>query len=127
MEIKLIQRKEIEKLREINRREIVEQLYYYKSGKLFIKNEFVDDPGWTSEEFDIHIKDLYNVYDQGGFIYGAFDDNKIVGIAALGSKFIGLTKDQLQVIFFHVDIDYRNQGLGTNLMKIMIEREKKKC
>lgn len=122
MEIRLIQRKEIEKVGDINRKEIVKQLYYYEEGNLIIKNVFIDDPGWTPEEVETHIKDLYTVYDLGGSLYGAFKDDKMVGIIALGAKFIGSTKDQLQVTFLHVDEGYRSRGIGTRLMKKVIKK-----
>ncbi|MFX0148184.1 MAG: GNAT family N-acetyltransferase [Candidatus Hodarchaeota archaeon] len=121
MEIRLVERKEIEKVREINRREVVEQLYYYKNGTLIIENEFIDDPGWTPAEVEEHVRDLYTVYDLGGSLYGAFDGDTMAGIGALGNKFIGSAKDQLQVTFLHVDADYRNRGIGKNLMKKIIE------
>jgi len=124
MEIRLVERKEIEKVRKISKREVVEQLYYYKNGTLIIENEFIDDPGWTLAEVEEHVRDLYTVFDLGGSLYGAFDGDKMAGIGVLGNKFIGSTKDQLQVIFLHVDADYRNQGIGTDLMKRIIERAK---
>jgi N-acetylglutamate synthase-like GNAT family acetyltransferase len=121
MEIKLIQRAEIEKVRDINRKEIVKELYYYNNGNLSIRDVFIDDPGWTPKEIELHITDLYIVYDGGGFLYGAFDGHKMAGIVALGANFIGSAKDQLQVTFLHVDVAYKSRGIGTKLMKRVIK------
>lgn len=41
----------------------------------------------------------------------------MVGIAVLESKFIGKEKDQLQLVFLHVDKYYRDKGMGNKLVE----------
>jgi len=120
MLIRKIQREDIEKLRELDRSEIVEQGYYYKKGNLIIKNEFYDVPAWIPSDIESHIKDLNAEYDHGDYLFGAFDGEKLTGIAVLGFKFISSSKDQLVVIFLHVDAKYRKQGIGTNLINKLV-------
>lgn len=120
MLIRKIQREDIEKLRELDRSEIVEQVYYYKKGNLIIKNELYDVPAWIPSDIESHIKDLNAEYDHGDYLFGAFDGEKLTGIAVLGFNFISSTKDQLVVIFLHVDAKYRKQGIGTNLMNKLV-------
>ena len=122
MQIRIIQRKEIEKLRELDRSEIVEQIYYFESGNLNIKDEIYDVPGWSPADMDSHVKELNAQNDRGDYIFGAFDGEKLIGIAVLGFEFISSTKDQLVVIFLHVDAKYRKQGVGTSLIDRLISQ-----
>ncbi len=122
MLIRKIRREEIEKLRNLDRSEIVEQVYNYKNENLIIKDEFYDVPGWSPSDMDSHIEELDAQNDRGDYIFGAFDGEKLIGIAVLGSEFINSTKDQLEVIFLHVDAKYRKQGVGTNLMNRLISQ-----
>ncbi|MFX0010302.1 MAG: GNAT family N-acetyltransferase [Candidatus Hermodarchaeota archaeon] len=124
MLIRLLERDEIEKVRKIDRSELIEQLYYYDHGKLNLKDVYIDDPGWTPSEIESHVRHLYKLYDSGGYLYGAFDGEKLTGIATLGKNFIGSAKNQLIVTFFHVDAQFRKQGIGTALINTIITRAK---
>lgn len=55
---------------------------------------------------------------------GAFENDVLVGVAILESKFIGAQQDTLQLKFFHVSRDYRKQGLGTELFNMAVEKAK---
>ncbi|MHA2430843.1 MAG: GNAT family N-acetyltransferase [Promethearchaeota archaeon] len=124
MEIRFIQREEIEKVRYIDRNETVEQIYYYRKGKLVLEDENCEIPGWYLPELEKNIKHLYNIYDRNGTFYGAFDNNKMIGISALESKFIGSNKDQLQLYFLHVDCKHRHKEVGKKLMLKTVEKAK---
>ena len=125
MKVREIRREEIKEIRELDRCEIVEQIYYYQNGNIVLKDEYYEIKGWIPEELEEHIKDLSDLYDQGGFFIGAFINHKLVGIIALGCEFIGSRKDQLQMVFLHVDHNYRDKGLGTKLMNFVIKKAKK--
>lgn len=122
MRIRDIKREEIKEIRELDRSEIVEQIFYYRNGKLVLEDEYYDVKNWNLEELEHIIRDLYDLYDQGGIFYGAFISHKLIGIIALETKFIGSNNDQLQVVFLHVEHNYRDKGLGTNLMNLVIKR-----
>lgn len=122
MRIREITREEIKEIRELDRSEIVEQIFYYRNGKLVLEDEYYDIKNWNLEELEHIIMDLYDLYDQGGIFYGAFINHKLIGIIALETKFIGSNNDQLQVVFLHVEHNYRDNGLGTNLMNLVIKR-----
>jgi len=122
LRIRDIKREEIKEIRELDRSEIVEQIFYYRNGKLVLEDEYYDVKNWNLEELEHIIRDLYDLYDQGGIFYGAFISHKLIGIIALETKFIGSNNDQLQVVFLHVEHNYRDKGLGTNLMNLVIKR-----
>ncbi len=122
MRIRDIKREEIKEVRELDRSEIVEQINYYRNGRLVLEDEYYDITKWNLEELEHIIRDLYDLYDQGGFFCGAFVNHKLIGIIALETKFIGSNNDQLQMVFLHVAHDYRDKGLGANLMNLAIKR-----
>ena len=122
MLIRKTRREEIEKLRDIDRREIVKHVYDYKKGNLIIKDEFYDVHGWSPSDMASHIKELYAQYDRGDYIFGAFEGEKLTGIAVLGFEFISSTQDQLEVIFLHVNAKHRKQGVGTALMNKIVSQ-----
>jgi GNAT superfamily N-acetyltransferase len=123
--IRAIRRREIEKVRNIDRSEIVEELYYLDAGTLVLKNEFYDIKGWNTSELERCIKHLYDIYDRNGTLLGAFDGNKLVAVSALESEFIGTRGDQLQLYFLQVDSKFRRMGIGGKLLKKAMVKAKK--
>jgi len=124
MEIRAVKRKEINDIRNIDRSEIINQFYYYKNGKLMSKKKYNNILGWDPKDIERNINNLYDLYDRGGSFFGLFHDERIVGVIALECKFIGRNNDQLQVVFLHIDKNYRKQGYGKKLMNQIKERAK---
>ena len=69
MKIKEIIRQEIEEVRNLNRSEIIEQVYYYKNGSLILKDEYHDIKGWNLENLEQILKNLYDLHYRGGIFY----------------------------------------------------------
>jgi len=143
--IRKIDRSEIEKVRLIDRGELIENVYYHEDGKLVLKPEIHDVQGWGPGQMDSILPDLYACFDRGGLFWGAFvgkgchsesiaeeshpslrprsaqaihsvtQDAKMVGIAVLDNQFLGPEKDMLQLQFLHVSRPFRQTGLGKTL------------
>lgn len=129
MEYRFLKRGEIERLREIDRSEVIEQLYSANNGRLELINEFYDvkNEWWINEEVKkILLPRLYDLFDRGGIIIGAFEGTEISGMVALESKFIGKYKDQLKLDILFVSKKYRKIGIGKNLMNLAIEKAREK-
>lgn len=124
MEFRLVERDEIELVRKMNRSEIIDHIYYYENGSLILKKEHHEIEGWFPSNLEDIIKNLYDLYDQNGFVFGTFDDQKLIGIVALDSHFIGNNKDQLQLSFLHTDANYRSKGIGGRLIRRAIDKAK---
>ncbi|MEI6886991.1 MAG: GNAT family N-acetyltransferase [bacterium] len=111
-----ISRLEIDEVRNIDRYEIVMKMYRYEDGKIIIIDSTYTKPvKWNTEGLDNSIKHLYDIFDNSGYIIGAFDKSKLVGIVALDSR--PISKDQLQLYFLHVDNNYRENGVGKTLLE----------
>ncbi len=124
MEIRALKREEIDDIRNIDRSEIINQFYYYQNDKIMSKKKYYNISGWNPNSIERNINNLYDLYDHGGSFFGLFQEERIVGVVALECKFIGSNNDQLQVVFLHIDKNYRKKGYGKILMNKTKERAK---
>ncbi len=108
-------REEVKRVWEIDRSEVIENIYYFENGELVLKPEHYDMKGWPPGEAELYTSILLECFDRGGWFYGLFSDEKLVGAAILDNKFIGRNKDLLQLKFLHVSNTYRKYGLGHRL------------
>lgn len=122
MNIRLLQRDEISIIWQIDRREVIDNIYYLREGKLVLEPEHYDMQGWPPGEAEHYTSILLECYDGGGFFWGAFEDDLLVGVSILESKFIGSGHDTLQLKFLHVSRDCRSQGVGTKLFNVAVEK-----
>jgi predicted N-acetyltransferase YhbS len=74
--------------------------------------------GWPPGEAEKYTPILLDCFDRGGWFYGLFDNDRLVAVVILESKFIGKKRDQLQLKFMQVDRAYRNRGLGGQLFEL---------
>jgi predicted N-acetyltransferase YhbS len=124
MNICLLQREEIPLIWQIDRREVIENVYSLRDGKLVLKPEYYDMQGWPPGEAELYTPHLLDCYDRGGTFWGAFENDKLIGVAILESKFIGSEQDTLQLKFLHVSRDYRKRGIASALFKLAVEKAK---
>ena len=121
-----LSRDEIKEIWTIDRSEVIEAVYYLEHGALVLKQEHYDMREWPPGEAEKYTPILEACYDRGGWFYGLFDDNRLIGIAVLESRFIGKNKDQLQLKFLHISSPYRHKGLGKHLFDLAtIEAQKR--
>jgi GNAT superfamily N-acetyltransferase len=73
------------------------------------------DPTGEAEKYTPILRDCF---DRGGWFYGAFDDERLIGAVVLESNFIGMHQNQLQLKFLHVSRSYKNRGLGAKLFEL---------
>jgi GNAT superfamily N-acetyltransferase len=111
---------------EIDRRELVRNIYRVKNDELFEEKVDFDVKGWPPGEERKYMPLLQECYDRGGFFHGAFHNEKLIGVVVLESKLIGKRKDQLQLKFLHVSRDFRRKGLGTKLFLIAANEARKR-
>jgi len=122
MNIRLLQRDEIPLIWQIDRREVIDNVYYLRDGKLVLEPEHYDMQGWPPGEAEHYTPILLDCYDCGGFFWGAFQNDTLMGVSILESKFIGSQHDTLQLKFLHVNHDCRGKGLGTALFDLAAEK-----
>lgn len=125
MKIRTLRRDEIEQVKDIDRSEIILQVYHVKDGRLTLKDELYNIKGWNPSELEKSLEHLYAIYDGNGTLYGAFDRDTLIAVSALEPTFIGKKQDQLQLYFHHVDSHHRRKGVGEKLLLKVIAKAKK--
>jgi predicted N-acetyltransferase YhbS len=127
MTIRALLRKEIERVWNIDRSEVVDNIYRFENGTLILRPHNFDPilaqlsgfvPGWPPGEAEKYTPILLDCFDRGGWFYGAFEGGQLVGAVVLDNKLIGKHKDQLQLKFLHVSSSYRQKGLGARLFQL---------
>lgn len=113
-----LSRNEIREIWTIDRSEVIEAVYSLEHGALVLRPQHFEVRGWPPGEAEKYTPILEACYERGGWFYGLFDDQRLVGAAVLESRFIGKNGDQLQLKFLHVSRAYRNQGLGQRLFNL---------
>jgi len=123
MEYKVLKREEIELIRNIDRSETINSIYYFDNGELKTKPVFFDMKGFPPGKIDHIIKSLYDLYDNGGVLFGAFDSESgtIAGITALENKFRGNERDTIKMDILFVSKPYRRKGTAKKLIEIVKE------
>ena len=90
-------------------------MYYYKNRELVLRDEHHDVPGWHPEQIKREASVLLDCFDAGGSFIGAYDDDRLIGVCVLESRFIGQSNDRLQLKFLHIGRRHRGAGLGRTL------------
>ncbi len=121
MIVRFLQRDEIPLIWQIDRREVIQNIYHLRNGELVLVPEYFDMQGWPPGESEHYTPILLDCYDRGGTFWGVFEDGNLVGTAILESKFIGSKSDTLQLKFLHVSRRQRKQGFGAKLFRLAVE------
>ena len=131
MKIRELTRDEIPSIWQIDRSEIINNIYYLRDGKLVLELEHYDMHNWPHSEPEHDTPFLLDCLDHGGHFWGAFEGDLLIGVVVLENRFIGSAKDTLQMKFLHISNHFRKQGLGKNLFLLAAEKalelEAKRC
>ena len=119
---RVLERDEIRILSEIDRYEIIEEVYRVRDGKLVLEKEYREEID-ISDESEV-IEDYIQDYDGGGTFIGAFDGEKPVGLSGICGNLIGENKDMIQLSSLWVSNKYRKKGIGRQLIFMLKEKAK---
>jgi len=122
MKIRELTRSEIPYIWQIDRSEIIDNIYYLRDGKLVLEPEHYDMHGWPPGEPEHYTPFLIDCFDRGGHFWGAFSGELLIGTVILENRFIGSAKDTLQMKFLHVSNHFRGQGLGKKLFLLAADK-----
>jgi len=122
MKIRLLSRAEIPYIWQIDRSEVIDNIYYLHNGELVLEPEHYDIHGWPQDTPEQYTPVFLNCFDRGGLFWGAFEGDMLIGVVVLENRFIGNAKDMLQMKFLHVSNSFRKKGLGKKLFLIAVEK-----
>ena len=126
MEYRILLRSEIELLRQINRGESVEQIYYIRDDQLVLEEEHWDVPDWPPDEKTNRIRKLQEQFDEGAVFYGAFAGQELAGMGFLTDQPISSGDARLNLKGLWVSRPYRKQGVGRMLVRLMEQEAREK-
>jgi len=108
-------------LEHYNRYQEVKRCYRKEEGNWIIKNiEFIEN--WDKNKKDKVIKNMSETINNGGSVFGAFDNNKLIGFAVLNNKMFGNRKQYIQLDNMQVSFGYRHKGIGKKLFEMCIKK-----
>jgi N-acetylglutamate synthase-like GNAT family acetyltransferase len=106
-----------------NRYQEVKRCYRKEDGKWIVKDiEYIEN--WDKLEIENKINGFLKIIDTGGYVFGAYENNKLIGFATLLNKRFGSKKQYVQLENMHVSFGYRNNGIGKELFKLCVEKAK---
>jgi GNAT superfamily N-acetyltransferase len=111
-----LERDEIPLVWTIDRAEYIERIYVLEDGELVLQPHNFQVPGWEPGKAENDTPWLYEIFDRGGTFIAAFDDQRLVGAAAVDTLWRGPDRDLVQLAWLHVSNGYRKQGVGTRLI-----------
>lgn len=119
--IRPLQRDEVELLWQIERREIVQEIYEVTDGKLNLRRQFYDTRQWPDGETEIYTPILLDCFDHDGVFLGAFAGENLVAASVVDSRPVGDYPDLRQLAFLHVSHDWRGKKLALRLYQLCKE------
>jgi len=122
--IRPLQRSEVTDIWQIDRSEIIEEMYRLEGEKLLLESRFYDVRGWPEGEAEIYTPILLDCYDHEGVFLGAYLDETLVAVAATDVRPVGAYPDLHQLGFMHVSNAARGMGLAGELYRRSIAMAK---
>ncbi len=107
---------DLARLAELDRSEVIGRLYRVASGELQSRQVDLRAPRWSDEQIAEFVELLAPELEAGGILFGADENDRLVGVAVLGNRPLGPGDKLLQLVFLHVSRDYRRRGIATLLV-----------
>jgi N-acetylglutamate synthase-like GNAT family acetyltransferase len=103
----------------------VKKCYRKEGGNWIIKDiEFIEN--WDKNKKDEIVKDFLETINDGGYVFSAFDNEKLIGFAVLYNNVFGSRKQYIQLDSMQVSYGYRHKGIGKKLFELCIKKSKEK-
>lgn len=118
--------KELNKLRDINRRQEIKEKYRLENKELVLYTQEIYVEKWDSDELEEYILRLRDIHKNQGLVLGAFKQNKeIIGIAALDKRPLDREGQYVNLDMIYISYGYRKMGIGKTLVGKLIKEAKK--
>ena len=115
--IRPLQCSEVTDIWQIDRSEIIEEMYRLEGEQLLLEPQFYDVQGWPEGEAEIYTHILLDCHDHGGVFLGAYLDGTLVAVAVTDVRPVGAYPELYQLGFMHVGKTVRGLGLAGELYR----------
>jgi len=107
-------------LDDFNRRQEVKRCWRKENNQWVLKEiAFIED--WNLDRKRREAIELLDCIREGGAVFGAFLENKLLGFASLSPDFWGTQDEYLEMRSLQVSCQYRGQGIGKRLFRLVAE------
>ncbi len=107
---------ELIRISEIDRSEEILEQYVVVNGKLVLSSCSISSSGFDPKELAEIIGRQHKILEQKGFVFGAFNGEKLIGVASLENRKRGAQHDYLKMDILYVSNTYRVKGVGSQLL-----------
>ena len=114
---RILNRDQIQFLKQIDRREIIQGLYYRRNGRLILEEKQIQVPEWREDDKTQRVNGLQHIYDQGATFFGAFYGEELVGMSVLNHNPLSSSSHKLNLEGLWVSNQYRGLGIGKALFR----------
>lgn len=104
-----------------NRYQDVKKCWRKENGDWVLKDVAFTEQ-WGPKEFIYLAKCLKNTKHIGGEVFGAFQNDKLVGFASIENNFFGRNKEYLQLSSIHISCENRGLGIGKKLFVLICDK-----
>ena len=108
---------ELVKLQEIDRTEYIAEIYVFENGQLVLKPEPCLAGTFEPDELEKMIGQQQMLLTNGGKVIGAFDGDRLVGIASVEHSRRGAHKDYCKMDILYVSHAFRGKRIGHRLVQ----------
>jgi len=114
--IRKLHQQELHRIEEIDRSEEISGLYKYQQNHLKLVPHIETVLGFEEMELEAMIIRQFNLITAGGYVFGAFDDEKLVAVASVEYKKRGILKNYCKMDILYVSNLYKGKGIGNQLV-----------
>ncbi|WP_108672487.1 GNAT family N-acetyltransferase [Peribacillus acanthi] len=107
-------------LQKFNRFQETSQVWYKEDDEYRIKEDHFEER-WDEEKKIQVIQALRECILSGGIVFGAFEDQKLVGFANVEGELFGSKKEYVELPYIHVSNELRGSGIGKKLFYLCCE------
>jgi GNAT superfamily N-acetyltransferase len=121
MEYRELALSEIDLIRGIDRSEKVDSIYRLLDGSLLEVVVNYDVKGFKPDELEAIIRRQKKLLYNGGWVFGAFGDGELVGVASLENRFRGIQHSYCKMDILFVSREHRRRGIASVLLRMCLE------
>jgi len=112
-------------LEHFNRHQEVAKVWN-RHGDDYVLEDYCFTQNWSDEDKSRSVNEhLPDSIRSGGCLFGAFDEEKMIGFASIKGNFVGKEEQHLRLYSMHVSYGYRNKGIGKRLFLLCAEAARK--
>ena len=123
--------------KEIKPEELFDDMLIYHNRYQYVENDWYPDnnggyylvhqpheENWDDEKKREIVSILRSTLNNGGKLFGAYDEEKLIGFSSIDGILLGSERQYLELTWLHVSYEYRGNHIGKKLFQLCVEAAK---